>query len=516
MHQTHQPTNDVPLSDALAALSLHPSDSSTAPVSLDLILLADSISAVQQALPHASALLLTGLDRHSRRAVIRHACPSSHFLSVSSLTSPSFPSDSVIPTSSVLVFDDIDLPSTSLNSLLTSHFTTSLLTRRTIIGLASSHNAIPSALLRSDRFARHIRLTAPSASCRTAFWHHVLSALSHPVSAAPKLSDATPAHTALDLLRLMHLALSTSTTPDVDTLLALASTSATVSPPHSTLPFIKPAPCRTGRWTAHVGYSHAKDRLLRLVQWPLSHGPTFTRLGTTAPRGVLLHGPSGCGKTLLARALLARVSVNGFVAHASDIFAGYLGESERRVRSLFAAARAAAPAVIVLDDLEVVGATRAFADGGGGSGVEARVLGTLLAEMDGIEGGQVFVLGCTRDVHALDPALVRPGRMDHLVEIGLPGHEDRIAILEKVLQHTPVGVDDSEKQTVVQELAFGTDGFSGADLEALCREAGLLAMENEVEPTSVHSDYYQRALVSIRRTSAEEIECAEAEQDDAH
>ncbi|CAN0145597.1 unnamed protein product, partial [Hapterophycus canaliculatus] len=212
-------------------------------------------------------------------------------------------------------------------------------------------------------------------------------------------------------------------------------------------------------WDSVGGFSEAKRRLQRLVQWPWLHPEAFARMGVSAPAGALLYGPSGCGKSLVAQVLAAECLANFLWVRSSELLSRYLGETEAKLRALFSRARAAAPCILFLDELDAITAKRGDGgdgDGGGEAGsVHARVLSTLLNEMDGVAssggggtptpssggavagggsgasrgGGGVLVLAATNRRGALDAALLRPGRLHESVELGVPGREDREGVL---------------------------------------------------------------------------------------
>lgn len=240
-------------------------------------------------------------------------------------------------------------------------------------------------------------------------------------------------------------------------------------------------------WNAFGGYSATKEQILHLCEWPVLHSATFRRLGVDAPRGLLLHGPHGCGKTMLAIALLRRLRhANWLHVNAPELFSKYLGDSEARVRSLFHRAQSLAPCVVFIDELEAVGGQREGERDAGGSGVERRVLGALLTELDGASDGKVFVLACTSSLESIDAALVRPGRIDHVIEIGRPSLEDRVAILDIILGKMPVADDCVD---TIQIIAQSTHGMTGADLERLCREAAMIAMDETEEPEVIRTQH---------------------------
>ncbi|GAB3697024.1 CDC48 family AAA ATPase [Halorubrum pallidum] len=220
------------------------------------------------------------------------------------------------------------------------------------------------------------------------------------------------------------------------------------------------------------GLDDAKARLERAVTWPLTYGPLFEAAATDPPTGVLLHGPPGTGKTLLARAIAGESGVNFIQVAGPELLDRYVGESEKAVRDLFDRARQAAPAIVFFDEIDAIAADRDGA-GGDGPGVGERVVSQLLTELDrASDNPNLVVLAATNRRNALDPALLRPGRLETHVEVPDPDRDARRKILSVHTRNKPLvdGVD-------LDALADETEGYSGAEIAALCREAALVAIE---------------------------------------
>lgn len=216
------------------------------------------------------------------------------------------------------------------------------------------------------------------------------------------------------------------------------------------------------------GLSRELQRIRELVEYPLRAPEAFAYLGIEMPRGIILHGPPGTGKTLIAKALSNEVGAQFFSVRGPEILSAYFGESERHLRDLFERARAAAPAVILIDELDALAPKREQTQGE----TERRLVATLLSLMDGLTDMRgVVVIGTTNRLNALDPALRRPGRFEHEIHIGPPDVSGRREILAIHVRRMPLA-DDVD----LDDLAQRTPGFVDADLASLCREAGYNAL----------------------------------------
>ena len=220
-------------------------------------------------------------------------------------------------------------------------------------------------------------------------------------------------------------------------------------------------------WSDVGGLEHVKKQLIESVEWPLKYAKLFSKAGVTPPKGILLSGPPGCGKTLLAKAVANESQVNFISVIGPALISKFVGESEKGVREMFKKARQAAPCIIFFDEIDAMLPARGA--GGTDSHVGDRVLAQFLTEMDGVEElTGVLVLGATNRPDLLDPALLRPGRFDVQVTIDPPNLAARKEILQIGLRSKKVGADVS-----IEELAAETEGFNGAEVEAICRRAAL-------------------------------------------
>jgi len=229
------------------------------------------------------------------------------------------------------------------------------------------------------------------------------------------------------------------------------------------------------RWSEIGGLVEAKQALIESIEWPIRYPEAFQMAGIRPPRGVLLYGLPGTGKTLIARAVATESQVNFISIKGPELLSKWVGESERAVREVFRKARLAAPALIFFDEIDAIVPARGS---GYDSHVTERVVSQLLTELDGlVELKDVVVLAATNRPDLVDPSLLRPGRFDRLIHIPMPRPEARLAILRIYLSRMPLAGDVS-----AEELVDRTDSFTGADIETLCREAGMLALREMIGP----------------------------------
>ncbi|GGQ42719.1 AAA family ATPase [Couchioplanes azureus] len=234
-----------------------------------------------------------------------------------------------------------------------------------------------------------------------------------------------------------------------------------------------------------------KQVLTESVLWPLTYPDTFARLGVQPPRGVLLYGPPGCGKTYLVKAIAGTGRANVLSVKGAELLSKWVGDSERAVRELFRRAREAAPTLVFLDEVDALAPTRGQATDGG---TTDRVVAALLTELDGVESlRNVVVIGATNRPDLIDPALLRPGRLERLVFVPPPDGEARAAILRASSRSVPLD-DAVDLDALGAELA----GFSAADCAALIREAALAAMRESLEATTVTAGHVATARERVR------------------
>jgi transitional endoplasmic reticulum ATPase len=228
-------------------------------------------------------------------------------------------------------------------------------------------------------------------------------------------------------------------------------------------------------WNDVGGLSQIKARLVEAVEWPLKYANLFEKAAVKPPKGILLTGPPGCGKTLVAKAIANESRVNFISVKGPALLSKYVGESERGVRDIFRKARQAAPCIVFFDEIDALIPTRGA--GGSDAHVSERVLAQFLAELDGIEELKgVLVLGATNRPDMLDPAVLRPGRFDAVVDIPLPDESGRHEIFAVHLRGKPLA-----KKIDAAKLAGETEGLSGADIAGICHRAALSAVRRVVE-----------------------------------
>ena len=245
------------------------------------------------------------------------------------------------------------------------------------------------------------------------------------------------------------------------------------------------------------GLDEELRKIREMVELPLKHPEIFERLGIEAPKGVLLHGPPGTGKTLLAKAVANESEANFIQVKGPELLSMWVGKSEEGVRKVFERARQVAPCVIFFDEIDALAGRRGLE---AGTRVTEQVLNQLLAEMDGLEELQnVIIIGATNRPDMLDPAILRPGRFDRTLLVGPPEKEGRLEILKIHTRNMPLAKDVNLKK-----LAETTEGYVGADIEALCREAAMLALRKNKNAKEVTKKNFEEAMKKVKPSVSKE------------
>ncbi len=251
-------------------------------------------------------------------------------------------------------------------------------------------------------------------------------------------------------------------------------------------------------WDDIGGLEDIKQELIESVDWPLQRPELYKKAGIRPVGGILLFGPPGCGKTLLAEAVATETNSNFITIKGPELMSKWVGESEKNIRGIFSKARELAPSIIYFDEIEALTGNRG---GWKGSAVYDTVITQLLTEMDGIESNSgIIILASTNRPDLVDPALLRPGRIDKILYVVAPDYEGRIKILEVHTKNMPL-----KEGVSLKNLALMTEGYSGADIENLCREAGLQAIREQKEDFElVEFKHFEYALTKVGSTLQKE------------
>jgi SpoVK/Ycf46/Vps4 family AAA+-type ATPase len=264
------------------------------------------------------------------------------------------------------------------------------------------------------------------------------------------------------------------------------------------------------KWGDIGDLEEAKEDLKQAVEWPLKHPDSFKKMGIRPPAGVLLFGPPGCGKTLLAKAVASESEANFISVKGPELLSMWVGQSEKGIRKVFRKARQVAPCIVFFDEIDSIASRRGM---GSDSHVTERVVNQLLTELDGIEQNRgVIFMAATNRPDLMDPALLRPGRIDKLVKIDAPDEAGRKAIFKVHTKSVKLA-----KEVSLDYLVKNTEGFSGADIEGLIRSAALIALkENKMKAGPVSKNHFESVLEKLKPTVTPKLEKAYDEFEEHH
>ncbi|KAI8375234.1 P-loop containing nucleoside triphosphate hydrolase protein [Blakeslea trispora] len=384
--------------------------------------------------------------------------------------------------------------------------------RVVVLGATNRPNALDEALRRPGRFDREVEIGIPSAEARLSILKTIMKKIPNTLSLEEfeSLSSKLHGYVGADIaavcreagLKCIKRCAAITTAP-------LNQLAVNLQDMKEAMAEIRPSAMREillevpkVYWTDVGGQANIKQRLKESVEWPLQHPEAFLRLGIRPPKGILLYGPPGCSKTLMAKALATEAGSNFIAVKGPELFSKWVGESEKAVHEVFRKARAASPSIVFFDEIDALTVKRG-ASGDGGTSVADRVLSQLLNELDGVEAlVNVTVVAATNRPDIIDDALLRPGRIDRILYVGPPDIHSRKEIFR--IQTSKMNCD---ADVDIDAIAEKSEGCSGAEAVAICQEAALFAMEEDVHIDSVKMRHFQKALDTfIRRITPEMLQ----------
>ena len=365
-----------------------------------------------------------------------------------------------------------------------------------VLAATNRPNEIDPALRRAGRFDREIAIGPPELSDREAILRiHLRKLPCDKEEDLKMIARKTSGYTGADLAALCREAALRTLNASI---LEHEDCRLTMDDFEQALRKVKPSLSRGSAldvgdvdWGQIGGLELVKQKLQQSIEWPFKHPEAFKRLNVSVPAGILMYGPPGCSKTTLARAAAKSSGATFIPLSCADLFSMYLGEGEEWLRVSFAKARLTAPTIIFLDEIDAIGGRRRSGSrDGGGADVGARLLSTLLTEMDGLVSTRgVIVLGATNRPQAIDTALVRPGRLDVLLYVPPP---DYVGRLEAFCIHTRK--KKIAPDVIMERLADLSEGFTGADIEGVCREAAFVALREDIDAPWITMKHFEEAL----------------------
>lgn len=348
-----------------------------------------------------------------------------------------------------------------------------------IIGATSKPEFIDNSMRRSGRFDKEIHIGFPTLDMRK----EMIMSITKGKRLSPsldfnKLAQGTPGYLAADLQSLVRTAGHHAINRLISNNLNIDELTIAQCDFDYGISIIQPTSKREGfttipnvTWKNIGGLKDLREELYYDIVLPCLEPTTLEKVGINKAVGVLLYGPPGCGKTLLAKAVANEARANFISIKGPELLNKYVGESEKAIRSLFIRARNSSPCIIFFDELDALVPKRSQENNNAGE----RVVNQLLTEMDGLEERkQIFIIAATNRPDIIDPAMLRPGRLDKLLYVPLPSKEDRLSILQTITQELPI---EKDKSINLEEINEKTDGFSGADIAALVRETQLNALK---------------------------------------
>ena len=383
-----------------------------------------------------------------------------------------------------------------------------------VIGATNIPDAIDPALRRPGRFDREIRIDVPDRNGRKEILQiHTRGMPMNDKVNLDELADITYGFVGADLAALAREAAMSALRrylPDIDLekpipVVMLEKMEVTMDDFKNAHRGIEPSAMREFfvevpkiSWDDVGGLEDVKQKLREAVEWPLTRPEMFKRLGIQAPRGILLYGPPGTGKTLLAKAVAHESKANFISIKGPEVMSKWVGESEKAVRELFKKARQVAPTIVFLDELDAIAPRRGTYSG---SHVTDSVVNQMLTSIDGLESMEgVVIIGATNRPDIIDPGLLRPGRFDRLILTHAPDLDSRKEIFKI---HT--GTMPLSKDVNLDELAKITENYSGADIEALCREAAMIAVRSDSDVKTISKKHFDEALKAVRPSLTQDI-----------